>query len=182
MTNLRTFLGALILLQGLSACAVAPTISEKEAATLVDRFCTTLISGVAHYDPNGNGAWPPNDPKVFGPLLTTELTSFIGEADALNAAFEASTKEKGPLGDGVPWKAYQDEASTCTPGVISGSAEKAEVEITYSFELAPDTGWTDALVLVRHEGAWRIDDIRFEKPIYGSGLRTVLSGVLDQLK
>lgn len=48
--------------------------------------------------------WPPDDPEIFGPLITPGLASTIDEAVSLNAAFEAEADDKGPMGDGVPWK------------------------------------------------------------------------------
>lgn len=174
-------IGAAALLWNIGASSASPALSDNEAADLVERFCTTLIPAVADYDPNAPGAWPPDDPGVFGPLVTAGLASTIEKAMALNAEFEAETGEKGPLGDGVPWKAYQDAASDCTAGTVSGSAERPEVEIAYRYYDAPDSGWTDTLVLARDGDAWRIDDIHYGNPDFDSGLRSVLGAAIGGL-
>lgn len=177
--TLPSGVAGLCLTMGASVAAAAP--SANEAADLVERFCTTLIPAVADYDPNAPGIWPPDDPAVFGPLVTPELAAMIEEAAARNAAFEAATHAKGPLGDGVPWKAYQDAVSDCTAGAIAGSAEHPEVAIDYRYDEEPESGWTDTLILARHGDAWRIDDIRYGNPDVDSGLQAVLAAAIAEL-
>jgi hypothetical protein len=168
-----------VLLAAAGAGLASSVLSDDDAADLVDRFCTTLI--VAEYDPNSPGPWPPDNPEVFGSLVTPELASMIEEAASLNAAFEAGTDEKGPLGDGVPWKAYQDAASECAVGAISGSPEHPEVEIEYRYYDEPESSWADRLVLARHDDGWRIDDIRYGYPDFDASLRSVLATAIDEL-
>lgn len=177
--TLAVGMAALFLNIGVSGAS--PALSEDEAADLVERFCTTLIPAVADYDPNAPGAWPPDDPGVFGPLVTSELASIIEEAVSLNGVLEADTGAKGPLGDGVPWKAYQDAVSDCTAGAISGPLGHPEVEIEYRYYEEPDSGWTDTLVLARQDDEWRIDDIHYGNPALDSGLRSVLAATIDEL-
>ncbi|WP_163266191.1 hypothetical protein [Chelativorans alearense] len=161
------------------ASAASPALSENEAADFVSRFCSTLIPAVADYDPNAAGNWPPDDPAVFGPLVTPELKTTIEKALAGNAGFEAETGGKGRLGDGVPWKAYQDAALDCRAGEISGTADHPEVEIHYRYYDDPDEGWTDTLILTQNDGEWRIDDILYGNPNFGS-LKSVLATSVDE--
>src|SRR5690606_36938153 len=107
----------------------SPTLSKDEAVEFVQRFCTTLIPAIADYDPNAPGVWPPDDPSVFGPLVTPELAELIQQTIEHGSAFQEATGEKPPLGDGVPWKGYQDAASDCTVGTVSGTSERREVEV-----------------------------------------------------
>lgn len=162
----------------------SPSISSQDlaggqAAGFVDQFCRTLIPAVATYDPNAPGIWPPDDPAVFGPLVTPDLASLIERGLAHNANFEDETESKGLLGDGVPWKSVQDAASDCTAGAISETPANAQVEIRYTYADAPDSGWTDTLVLVQHEEEWRLEDIRYGEA-GDTTLRTMLTQALEQ--
>jgi len=84
--------------------SASPALSKDEAAAFVQRFCITLIPAIADYDPNAPGGWPPDDPSVFGPLVTPELAELIQQTIEHGSAFQEATGEKPPLGDGVPWK------------------------------------------------------------------------------
>ncbi|QPC41271.1 hypothetical protein HW532_00040 [Kaustia mangrovi] len=128
---------------------------------MAGRFCKTLIPDIARYDPNEYDSWPPDDPAVFGPLVTRELAGQIEEARDRGNRIEKATGEKSPLGDGVPWKGVQDAAGTCEVGSVSGTAERPEVTIRYKYADAPEMGWTDILVLSRSAQGWRVDNIRY---------------------
>ncbi|UUP16535.1 hypothetical protein [Nitratireductor thuwali] len=171
---------AAILFINTTLSAASPTLSQDEAAAFVQRFCTTLIPAVADYDANASdGAWPPDDLAVFGPLVTPELAELVQQAIEYSAASQAATDGKPPLGDGIPWTAG-DTASDCTAGAITGTAEKPEVEVHYQFFYDSTQGWTDRLVLSRHAGEWRVDDILFGIFDYASGLRASLTAVIDE--
>jgi hypothetical protein len=66
--------------------------------------------------------------------------------------------------------------------MISGSAEHPEVEVEYRYYEEPDSGWTDKLVLARHDDEWRIDDIHYGYPDFDSGLRSVLAAAIAELR
>lgn len=168
-----------ILLFGTAASAASPPISEDEAAAFVQSFCTTLVSAIAEYDPNAPGVWPPDDPSVFGPLVTPELAEMIERAYEHSSAFEEVSDEKPPLGDGIPWTAG-DTASGCAAGTISGTAERPEVEVHYQFYYDPSQSWADRLVLSRHTGEWRVDDVLYGVFDYASGLRSTLTEVINE--
>lgn len=171
---------ATVLLFGTTMGAASPTLSKDEAAAFVQRFCTTLIPAVADYDPNApDGAWPPDDPSVFGPLVTPALAELIERAIEHNSAFEEVADGKPPLGDGIGWTAG-DTASACAAGAISGTAERPEVEVRYQFYYDSTQGWTDRLVLSRHAGEWRVDDVLYGVFDYTSGLRSALTAVIDE--
>lgn len=172
--------GLAMMFLNFSASAASPVLSVNEATDIVNRFCSTLIPAVADYDPNAPGIWPPDDPAVFSPLVTPELETMIGRALAENADLEAEAGGKGPLGDGVPWKAYQEAASDCTAGAVSGTADRPEVEIHYRYYDDPDDGWTDTIILAQHDGEWRIDDIHYGNPDFDSSLKAVLAASIDE--
>lgn len=160
---------------GHSTSAPAEDLFPGQAAGFVDRFCETLVPAVAVYDPNASGAWPPDDPAVFGPLVAADLAAMIENALAHNAAFENETGGKGLLGDGVPWTSVQDAASDCTAGAIVETSASAEVAVRYSYADAPGEGWSDKLILTQDGEKWHLEDIR-----YGEDGRTSLRAVLAQ--
>lgn len=160
--------------------AASPTLSQGEADAFLQRFCTTLIPAIADYDPNASdGAWPPDDPAVFGPLVTPELAELVQQAIEHNAAAQAATDGKTSLGDGIPWTAG-DIASACEAGAISGSTEKPEVEVHYQFYYDSTQGWADRLVLAQHDGEWRVDNVLYGIFDYASGLRSSLTAVINE--
>lgn len=165
---------AAMLILSTAMSAASPALSEDEAAAFVHRFCTTLVPEIADSDPNAPGAGSPDDPSVFGPLVTPDLAEMIEQALKRRSAFQETTGEKPPLGDGVPWKGAQDAASDCAPGAVSGTQERPEVEVHYQYSLDPTQGWTDRLVLSRHAGEWRVDDIVYSSDGGWGRLRGVL--------
>lgn len=168
------------ILAGFGASASSAVLTEREAADFVDQFCQTLVPIVAVYDPNTSGIWPPDDPVVFGPLVTPDLADLIEDALSRNSAFEAEIGGKGVLGDGVPWTSSADAAGECTAGMISGTSEHPEIEVHYRYADAPDSRWTDRLLLVRFEQKWRLDDIGYGDNDGKARLRTVLAQAIEQ--
>src|SRR5690606_18496687 len=178
---MRRLLPAILAVLGLthSPSIFSQSLTDQQAAGFVDRFCRTLIPTVAIYDPNTPGDWPPDDPAVFGTLVTAGLAEMIEDALARNAAFEDRTGGKGVLGDGVPWKSVQDAASHCTTDAISQTPMKAKVAVRYKYADAPHSGWSDTLILVRQGQEWLLNDIRYGQDEQ-NGLRTVLARSLAQ--
>lgn len=171
---------ATILFVSIVLSAASPMLSQNEAAAFAQRFCTTLIPAIADYDPNASDrAWPPDDPAVFGPLVTPELAELAQQAIEHNVASQAVTDGKPSLGDGIPWTAG-GAASDCAAGAISGTAEQLEVEVHYQFYYDSAQGWTDRLVLSQHDGEWRVNDILYGVFDYASGLRASLTAVINE--
>ena len=124
-----------------------------------------------------------NDMPAAGGLLTPGLVQAIAEAEAANAEIAAQNPdEKPPLGDGIPWAAWPDHPSGCTPGEPQWEMDEARLKVSYAFAEAPDAGFTDTLLLKLEPGpygttAWRIDNLVYAT---GGDLRTtLLSAFMD---
>lgn len=107
-----------------------------------------------------------NDMAPVEALLTPQLSEAIGEARQKNAAFEAAHPgDKPPLGDGLPWRGWQDYADTCTVSEVITAPGTTSVTITYVFSSTPDATYTNSLRLQPVETEtglppfWRIDDV-----------------------
>jgi len=81
-------------------------------------------------------------------LVTRSLTQAINDAQKKNDEIAAAQPdEKPPLGDGIPYQSFPDEAPVCAPGKLTDKGREQVVEITYSFPGMADASWTDRLVL-----------------------------------
>ena len=146
------------------AAGAAPAHADTaaDAKQLGDLFCVVGKSG--------------RDGGEFGRmyLVTRALGAAIDEAVKKNDAIAAATPdEKPPLGDGVPFQSYPDEAPVCHAGKFAEADGKQTVEIEYIFADTPDANWTDRLVLVTEDGRPRIDDVLYgtigRRPAQGAG-------------
>lgn len=142
----------LILLASLPAHAQMVTITPTQIGEI---FCIGSLG---------------NDMAPVEALLTPEFTAAIAEAYATNDAYEAAHPgDKPPLGDGVPWRSWQDYADGCTVGAIQVQADFATVEVDYSFAAEPAANYTNTLMLkpvVIQPGMqpfWRIDDVLLDE-------------------
>ncbi len=107
-----------------------------------------------------------NDMAPVEALLTPDLSATLKDAlDRSDAIQAAHPDEKPPLGDGVPWRGWQDYADACTVGDAATTGETASVTISYGFTEYPDANYSNDLQLkpvVTQPGFdpfWRIDDI-----------------------
>lgn len=85
-------------------------------------------------------------------------------AEAVTAALAARTggaADGGPLADGVPWQSVAARAPQCAAGAVSAEDGTTVVEVRYAFPDASGEDWVDRLVLVRHDGALVVDDVRY---------------------
>lgn len=165
MRRLITSLSVLSVL--MPSIAMACSIHDKMAYHAVaEDFCTFI---------EGNR----NAPSAK--LFTPELLSAIHHAEAINAKIQkANPTEKPPLGDGVPYQAYQDHADFCRPGTNLHIDHQLMMEVQYIFPDAPDANWTDRLKLVKDKnGTWKIDDIIYGRD-HQTSLRQMLQNVLPQ--
>ena len=143
--------------------ATAHADAAGDAKQLGDLFCVVGKSG--------------RDGGDFGRLylVTRALGAAIDEAVKKNDAIAAARPdEKPPLGDGVPFQSYPDEAPVCHAGKFTDADGKQTVEIEYIFADTPDANWTDRLVLVGEGGRPRIDDVLYGTDNSGGGLRKAL--------
>jgi hypothetical protein len=81
---------------------------------------------------------------------------------------------KPPLGDGVPFQAYQDVAPECRVGSVATAGDVVHVDVEHRFPDTPAANWTDRLVVRTEDGLARIDDILYGPEKFELGLRDVL--------
>ncbi len=119
-----------------------------------------------------------NDMAPVEGLLTADLAAAIADAEAKNDVIQkAYPDEKPPLGDGIPWQAFQDYADQCKPGAVILMMDEATVAIDYDFKAFPRANYTDRLKLKLIDNplggsrVWRIDDIAYSTD---GDLRTAL--------
>jgi len=116
-------------------------------------------------------------------LVTRSLTQAINDAQKKNDEIAAAQPdEKPPLGDGIPYQSFPDEAPVCAPGKLTDKGREQVVEITYSFPGMADASWTDRLVLIAEDGRLRIDDVWFGTSDPPEGLRKILGDLLKPAK
>ena len=138
----------LVLLTSLPAHAQMVTLSPQQIGQI---FCIGSLG---------------NDMAPVEALLTPDLSAQIAEAWSRNAEYEAANPgDKPPLGDGIPWRGWQDYADGCEAWEGLTDGDIAFVEVNYSFSSEPSANYTNILVLKPvplSEGmppVWRIDDI-----------------------
>lgn len=113
---------------------------------------------------------PSTDPALLGPvrhLLSKELAALAAATDVYQAACDPLSPpgDKPWMLDADPWHADVDGALAADGiKVVAVGNTAAKVAVTLSYDPAH---WTDTVILVRQDGAWRIADIRFEQ---GGGL------------
>lgn len=113
--------------------------------------------------------------QALSPTLSVIVVDAWAKSDALQAA---APDEKPPLGDGLPWRSWQDYADGCDVGAIESNAESAKIEIQYSFTSDPSVDYSDRLDLVKASDGWVLDDIEYDT---GDTLRSSLaSAFADQ--
>jgi hypothetical protein len=109
-------------------------------------------------------------------LLTRSLTQAVNDAMKKNDEIaSAKPNQKPPLGDGIPYQSFPDEAPVCKPGKLTDKGREQVLEITYDFPDAANANWTDRLVLIAEDGRLRIDDVLFGSDDTGEGLRKTLA-------
>jgi hypothetical protein len=114
-------------------------------------------------------------------LVTRSLTEAINQAQKKNGEIAAATPgEKPPLGDGVPYQSFPDEAPVCKVGKLADKGRNQELEILYEFPETPKGNWTDRLLLIVEDGRLRIDDVLFGPGESGDGLRKALAPLLEK--
>ena len=108
-------------------------------------------------------------------LMTRSLNTEIDKALAKNAVIAAAhPDEKPPLGDGIPFQAYQDVAPECRVGSVATAGDVVHVDVEHRFPDTPAANWTDRLVVRTEDGLARIDDILYGPEKFELGLRDVL--------
>ena len=160
MHRIITLASIALALATLPASAQMATISPQQIGQV---FCIARLG---------------NDMAPVTGLLTAGLTEAIATAEKKDADWASKNPgEKPPLGDGIPWQAYQDYAPQCTVGTIWAENGKATVNIDYAFPDAPDANFIDQLALIQVDdpaigaAVWRIDDIAYSE---GANLRAAL--------
>lgn len=120
---------------------------EIPPTTIAEMFCLARTVG---------------DMSLVEPYISADLDYAVKEASAKTLlAQQKAPDEKPPLGDGIPWQSFPDQAPECLVDYAAPANDPAEVRITYTFATTPDANWTDTLVIRKVDGAWMIDDIMF---------------------
>ena len=148
---------------GLAAVLLAPSAAaqEQDPGALLGRlFCQVRGEGES----------------AIRYLLTRSLTVEIDKALAKNDVIAAARPdEKPPLGDGVPFQAYQDLAPECRVGTVATADGAVSIDVEHVFPDQPAGNWTDRLVVVTDDGLAKIDDILYGPEKFDTGLREVLA-------
>lgn len=150
------------------SAAIAPfaALAQEVAQTPVEaaqKFCDTHLPGTAEAE------------RAAMELLTPSLRAAMAEAEKKNAEWEAAHPgEKPPLGDGVPFQSYTDQAEECVAGNVS--ADGTEVDIEYRFD-DPEANWTDRVKLAEVDGRLLVDDVLYGVNGFQDGLRDSLASV-----
>lgn len=164
---LRLFASLLMAAMAVGISAAAADTSA-DAKKLGDLFCAVGKSG--------------RDGGEFGRmyLVTRALGAAIDEAVKKNDEIAAAKPDdKPPLGDGVPFQSYPDDAPVCYAGKFAEAGGRPTLEIEYIFADTAEANWTDRLVLVSEDGRLRIDDVLYGTDNSGDGLRKALVELLD---
>lgn len=158
-----------------SVAWASPPLSKSEAGRVVKKFCEKVVVT----KPVTNNATDPADrPDIYRQVVTSDVAGLYGRAVARSKEVQAATGGKPEMGDGV-WTSMQDAASGCLLGSISGTRNRPEVEIRYVLVGETKPSVTDALVLKKERGEWRVDDIRYSNG-GKRGLRSRLASAISE--
>jgi len=148
----------LIIALALAGTTVSGLAASPTPADFGDAFCRASLDG---------------DMSAIEQALSPALSIIVVDAWAKSDALQAAAPdEKPPLGDGLPWRSWQDYADGCNVGAIEGNAESAKVEIQYSFTSDSTADYSDRLDLVKATDGWVLDDIEYDT---GDTLRSSLA-------
>lgn len=107
--------------------------------------------------------------------LSQNLATQIAHAEAVSAvAALEKPNEKPPLGDGVPWQAFPDQADACEVVYVNDSKAHTEIAIAHKFTEHPDEDFTDVLIVSGTGFDIQINDLRYADDL-------MLSDVLKEI-
>jgi hypothetical protein len=113
--------------------------------------------------------------KIFTPSLVKEIDIAQNRSDKIA---RRNPQDKPPLGDGIPYQAYPDDAPICRVGNIVQSGTQFKIDIHHQFISVRDkeSNWIDILVVHKFGNQeWRVDNILYGyEPDYKSDLRHAL--------
>ena len=119
------------------------------------------------------------DKYTLGPvrqLLTNELDALMSATDVYqNACRKPVPPNTKPwILDGTPWFYHSADGAKSMDGtkLLSQTSTTARVSANLSYD---EYKWTDTVLLIKVNGAWRIADIRFQQ---GGGLINSLRGFI----
>lgn len=151
-----------------SLIVLGPAEAEQSASEVAQAFCAARVK---------------DDEAATRALLTPALLKEIAEAERRNdIVAKEAPGDKPPLGDGIPYQAFQDAVATCTPGAEQEVSGRRRIALTYTYAGAPEK-WTDRLVLALEGERLLVDDIVFANVADGTEdltLRQVLLSAFDQ--
>ena len=158
----------------LNACAPGPTSAQNEHATaptatqtsddidargVVEQFYTM------HLRERTGGAPEAARMAHYRPFLSRRLFGQLEQAARIrDQAIADHPDEKPPFVDGDLFSSLFEGATSFEIGVpVSQKDGREHVPVNFSYSEAgtPAERWTDTAVLVREDGAWKLDDVEY---------------------
>jgi hypothetical protein len=97
------------------------------------------------------------------PMLTRELAAALERARAeRDRALQENPGDKPPYVEGALFSSLFEGYSKALPLTVATEGDHARVPVCFAY--ADDSGrteWTDTVVLLKQDGAWRIDDVAY---------------------
>ncbi len=113
----------------------------------------------------------------FAPFLSPALEALLQQAGNAQDSFAKANKDSPPLAEGDLFTSLFEGATGVSVGACSGNDRQGRcpVALTYAAAGAKPVTWTDAVLLVRRPGGWRVDDV-----VYGGSWAFGNKGTLSQ--
>jgi hypothetical protein len=118
----------------------------------------------------------------FAPFLSPVLGALLQQAGGAEDSFAKANKNSPPLAEGDLFTSLFEGATNVSVGDCSGNDRQGRcpVSLTYAAAGAKPVTWTDAVLLVRTPGGWRVDDVVYGG-IWAFGNKGTLSETLRQV-
>ena len=143
----------------LASAASATDDGAQKAAN--DFYAASMSVKSIHIE----GILPAKVRAKMTPYITPALDKLLADADKAEDIHAKKTKnEEPPLVEGDLFSSTFEGVSTYKVGACEtkGDAATCPVALTYSDTQDKSTSkWTDKLLLVRSNGAWKVDDIAY---------------------
>ena len=155
----RHWIAAIPALLLLASVASAADDGGQKAAN--DFYAASMSVKSIHIE----GIPPAKVRAKLAPYITPALDKLLADADKAEGIHAKKTKnEEPPLVEGDLFSSTFEGVSTYKVGACEtkGDAATCAVALTYSDPGDKSTSkWTDKLLLVRANGAWKVDDIAY---------------------
>jgi hypothetical protein len=143
-----------------------PCMPEMETGTPPQFLPDSPVGVVArfyelHAAHVGAGAPDAGRLATYAPLLTRGLVAALERAGAeRDRAMAAEPGEKPPFVEGELFGSLFEGYTRVQPLTVATEGDHARVPVCLAYaDASGRTEWTDTVVLLREDGAWRIDDV-----------------------